>query len=207
MGVGNSSEKEILGRFLTGSEVGFEELVTRYESKIYSLCLNLTRNEADSEAVLSDVFCKALDELHTVCESNISLSNYLYRTTIELASEKDAVAHPELESSSHSRMMQVVSAALEDHYDESGDDEGLLRAAIHNLPYEYRAVYLLHEAMGVEMNDVMEILQVSELEARAFLHRARLMVCRYLQRFRGARTVVANLGSRTARRPATRVLI
>ena len=204
MSVVNSPDKEIINRFLTGSEVGFEELVSCYEKKIYSLCLSLTHNESDSEAVLSDVFCRALDEIGSVASQNISIANWLYRATVENAAAREQLREPS--DATKSAMEQILSSAVAQHYDETGDEEGLFRSAIQNLPYEYRTVYVLHEVVSVSLDDVMEILQLSELETRAYLHRARLMVCRYLQRFRPATAAMMNASIDSSKRPARIVL-
>src|SRR5262245_48126920 len=113
MGVVSSSEKEIIDRFLAGSDLGFEELVARYEKKIYSLCLGLSQSEAVSEAILTEVFCAALDELPRLARSGASLSSWLYQTAIELAAEREAVSHAELDTARLPNMYQVLAAAVE----------------------------------------------------------------------------------------------
>ncbi len=178
MGVVSSSEDELLSRFQSGFEFGFEELVSRFEGKLYNLCLGLTQCETQSEAVLSDVFCRALDEVQSVVESNMSITNWIFRAAVDEAAERERVRHPELERP------ETLIIEIENGREAKQDETALLRAAVQNLPYEYRVVYLLHDTMSFPVSTVSEILGVSEIETRAFLHRARLMVCRHLRRFR-----------------------
>lgn len=183
MGAVSSSDVELLARFDSGFDVGFEELVVRYEHKLYSLCLNLTRSEMEAEAILSEVFCAALDELPRLIEDRASISTWMYRMVVERAGEREQTRLPELDirfSPTHIEVLESGRAPIEQ------DDAELFRSAVQNLPYEYRVVYLLHESMELMLTQIRELLDLSELEARAFLHRARLMVCRHIRRFRGA---------------------
>ena len=108
----------------------------------------------------------------------MSITNWLYRAAIDEAADREQLRHPELERP------ETLIITITDGKEVKEDEPGLLRAAVQNLPYEYRVVYLLHDTMSLPVEEVSEILDVSELETRAFLHRARLMVCRHLRRFR-----------------------
>jgi RNA polymerase sigma-70 factor (ECF subfamily) len=207
MSVVSSSEKETLERLANGSEVGFEELVIQFERKIYSLCLSLLQNSAEAEFVLSEVFCRAFDELPEATENGIAPVIWLYRTAIEVAAERELLRHPEFDSSAGARMLEILSSAVEQHYDETGNEEGLFKTALSTLPYEYRAVYLLHESLGMTVSDITEILCVSELETRAFLHRARLMICRYLQKFRSSTGAAAHFTVASLKRNSAHELL
>jgi len=46
-----------------GNYSAFEELVNRYEKKIYRLGMNITGNREDAEDVLQDAFLKAFEHL------------------------------------------------------------------------------------------------------------------------------------------------
>ena len=182
MGGITSSDKELLERFQSGFDLGFEELVERYEHKLYSLCLSLTRSEVEAEAVLSQVFCSALDQLPQVIDDCKPVGSWLVRLTVECAAEREQSKLPDIDvkfSPTHIQILESGRDSVEQ------DETELFRSAVHNLPFEYRVVYLLHESMNLSLDQVSNVLGISEIEARAFLHRGRLMVCRHIRRFRG----------------------
>lgn len=181
MGVDSSSEKENAVRFESGLDSGFEELVARLEGKLYSLCLNLTHNDTETEEVMGRVYGRAIDEAQQLVEKNVSMVNWIFRSAIDEAAEQEKLRDLEFQGQ-ETLIMSVVEE--NETANTNGRDEELLQTAVRNLPYEYRAVYLLHDMVSFSIEDITSILEISDIEARAFLHRARVMVCRSLRRFR-----------------------
>ena len=56
-------EGQLVSEAKAGNYVAFEELVNRYEKKIYRLGMNITGNREDAEDVLQDAFLKAFEHL------------------------------------------------------------------------------------------------------------------------------------------------
>jgi len=181
MGVNGTSDKEMAVRFEAGLDSGFEELVARLEGKLYSLCLNLTQNDSETEDVMSRVYNKALDEAQTLVEKNVSIVNWIFRSAVDEAAEMEKLRDLEFQGQ-ETLLLSVV--AEDESVSAKCKDEELLQMAVRNLPYEYRAVYLLHDMVSFSVEEVGSILELSEIEVRAFLHRARVMICRSLKRFR-----------------------
>jgi RNA polymerase sigma-70 factor (ECF subfamily) len=50
------SDVEVVNQFKAGAVEAFEEIISRYESKVMSLALRFTRNQEDAEEVMQDVF-------------------------------------------------------------------------------------------------------------------------------------------------------
>ncbi|MGH9470890.1 MAG: sigma-70 family RNA polymerase sigma factor [Terriglobia bacterium] len=57
------SEWDLVQEAKAGNNEAFEELVNRYEKKIYRLALRLTGNQQDAEDVLQEAFLKAFEHL------------------------------------------------------------------------------------------------------------------------------------------------
>jgi RNA polymerase sigma factor (sigma-70 family) len=181
MGIGSSSGKDskldncsVVG----GSDLGFEELVSRYGREVYSLCLNLTQSPAESEQVVQEVFSHAFNEISVGASRVSCITQSIYRLAIEHVGEREKVKHPEL-----GRIQPEAGSYQSINRD---DDQmlAMVRAAVVKLPYEYRVVYILREMLAKSVADTAELLEISELEVRAFLHRARLIVCRDVQKQR-----------------------
>src|SRR6267143_258081 len=56
-------EGALVAEAKAGSYTAFEELVSRYEKKIYRLALNITGSPEDAEDVLQETFLKAFEHL------------------------------------------------------------------------------------------------------------------------------------------------
>ena len=54
----------------SGDLAAFEELVNRYEQKIFRLTMNITRNHEDAEDAMQDAFMKAYSHLNTFQEGS-----------------------------------------------------------------------------------------------------------------------------------------
>ncbi len=167
-----SLDRKSLEKFLAGSEAGFEELVVRYESSVFALCLFMTRSQDEAEELLSAVFCDAYRQW-PVQEGEFSVALWLYRRVIEGASQ------PRF----HSQSESIETLVLEVEGDlPLRSASGELMLAVRRLPYEYRAVLVLCDVLTLPIIQAAAALSISELEARAYLHRARLMAVRRLTR-------------------------
>lgn len=74
----------LIERFSHGDETAFEEIVSRYYSKIFGLAHNLLRNAADAEEIAQDTFIRAHRGLATF-RGDSSLATWLYRIALNLS--------------------------------------------------------------------------------------------------------------------------
>ena len=165
-----SSDRISLEKFLAGSETGFEELVVRYESSVFALCLFMTRSQDEAEELLSAVFCDAYRQW-PLQEGEFSIALWLYRRVIEGATQPRSFE----QSESLETLVLEVEGELPPR-----SATGELMLAVRRLPYEYRAVLVLCDVLTLPIAQAALALSISELEARAYLHRARLMAVRRL---------------------------
>jgi len=68
-------EGHLVSEAKAGNYSAFEELVNRYEKKIYRLGMNITGNREDAEDVLQEAFLKAFEHLPALRPSAIGRSN------------------------------------------------------------------------------------------------------------------------------------
>src|SRR4026209_548914 len=71
-------DQTLVERVRAGDARAFEELVSRYENKVYRLAIKLTRNEALAEEVLQEVFIKIYEKLDSF-RGESALSSWIYR--------------------------------------------------------------------------------------------------------------------------------
>ncbi len=184
------SDEELIHGFLQGSSAHFEQLVVRYETKVFSLAMRLTRNQEDAEEVLQDVFVTVYRKLEGF-EGKSRFSSWLYRVTANAAFMKlrkrkteRAVAVEDISAA----VVQSQRAEFErpeeaDHRLNSMELRTALSAAIEKLPDDYKAVFLLRDVDGLSNKEVGDILGLTIPAVKSRLHRSRLMLRRRLKRF------------------------
>lgn len=184
------SDLDLVKEVREGNQDSFEELLGRYNNKVYSLATRLTRNPEDAEEVLQDVFITVHRKIDSF-EGKSSFSSWLYRVTANAAfmklrkrrqhqsvSLEDLLGQPQLVNALRTSENTYVDA-------QSIRNEMLtaLELAISKLPDEYRPVFILRDVDGLTSKEVGKILDLTVPAVKSRLHRSRLMLRRRLARF------------------------
>lgn len=185
------SDLTLVEQFRNGSLLAFEELVGRYETKVFNLAMRFTRNQEDAEEVLQDVFTTLYKKLEGF-QGKSAFSSWLYRIIVnaafmKLRKRKQNVAMS-VEDLTPTTRQQVLEGDLSydsrsDTFTSSRELRDVLQAAINRLPLQYRAVFVLRDVDGLSNQEVGEILDLSIPAVKSRLHRSRLMLRRRLQRY------------------------
>lgn len=168
MGTGSTSGNETVK--VAGFDPGFEELISQCSGPVYRLCLNVSQSHSESERVLNDVFSQALTEIASLTSEQESLTRAMLRSAIARMAERE-----ELREGGTKTLPTLPGVA---------DLRATIGEILSTLPYEYRVVYALREVLDLSIPETAEVLGISEVEARAYLHRARLVVFREVRRRR-----------------------
>ena len=82
--VATATDEELVRKSKEDDERAFGELVSRYESKVYSLALRMVRNPEDAEDVLQDTFLRAYRGIKSF-QGASTFSTWIYRITANSA--------------------------------------------------------------------------------------------------------------------------
>jgi len=185
--------------------MGLETLMERYAARVYDLALDITRNKADAEEVVQDVFFSVVRKIDTF-EGRSALGTWVHRICINAALNKRRsrrlVLRPSMEHLSHLHPSRVrvggVSRASSDWTQQPDhrllrkEARAALRTALEGLPDHYRAVVLLRDVEELPSADVAKMLQESEPCIKSRLHRARLVLRERLEHYFSDRPVRLN---------------
>lgn len=183
------TDKELVKQFQKGSLDAFEEIVSRYETKLFNLALRFVRNQEDAEEVLQDVFTTIFRKIKSF-EGKSAFSSWMYRITVNAAfmklrkrKQRPAVSIEDLAPNIRQKFVdtQTDYAALTDSLAQSRELRDVLQVAISKLPDQYRAVFVLRDVDGLSNQETGEILQLSIPAVKSRLHRSRLMLRKKLQ--------------------------
>jgi RNA polymerase sigma-70 factor (ECF subfamily) len=166
-----------------GDSRAFDELVTRYQNKIYRLARRMTPTEEDAEDVLQEAFVKAYKSLKGF-KGESRFSTWLYRITVNLALMKlrkrkldtvpldqpietrDGVVQRDIEDSGMDPLEKLIAAESREILDE----------AVADLPAGHRAVFVLRDVEKLSTEDTARVLGITVPAVKSRLHRTRLML-------------------------------
>ncbi len=174
------ADEELVRRAQADEDRAFGELVSRYETKVFSLALKMVRNPEDAEDVLQDTFLRAYRGIKSF-KGNSTFSTWIYRITansalmrlrkrqlptvsIEDADERETPIN--IADWAPGPVEQLLSQELQRVMDE----------AIEALPAEFRQVFVLRDIEEMSNAETAEVLDLSVAAVKSRLHRARLRV-------------------------------
>ena len=161
-------------RAATGDVQAFERLYRAHAARVYSLTRRMAGpDEADS--LTQDVFVRAWQKLH-LFRGDSAFSTWLHRLAVNVVLEW-------MRSSRHERLRHhdpeavfAVTAGMHARPDVTLDYE----AALEHLPDGAREVFLMHDVEGHKHTEIAAMLGISVGTSKAQLHRARMLMRRFL---------------------------
>jgi len=187
----DSSDEALAARAAAGDDRAFEEIVARYERRVFRVACRLT-SETDAPDVLQNTFLQVYRNLPSF-RGESRFATWLYRIatnaalmvrrarTRKPAESLDAFMPRFDEHGMHADLpaqLQVASRA-----DELIDRQALVekaRAGIARLPDVYRDAFVLRDLEEMSTTDVAQVLGVEPATVRQRVHRARLLLRGYL---------------------------
>lgn len=194
---GKISDERLVEKAKLGDYSAFEELVARYQGRVYGLAYRLTRNTMDAEDALQDAFLQVFQKI-TDFRGESAFSSWLYKIALNAAfmklrkrqrqrEESFEEAMPKFrEDGSYAGMVAKFSISPEDEALKA-EAKGVIEEAIDKLPEEYKMVLLLRDVDGFSAPEASEMLGLSIPAIKSRLHRARLFVRQTLENYFKAR--------------------
>jgi len=182
----------LLKQTVEGDTAAFEELVSRYENKVYRLAIKLTRNETLAEEVMQEVFLRVYQKADTF-RGESAFSSWLYRVAANacFAKLKSERRHDHSDLDDDLPQMETGGIGV-DPWAETPDravlnDEAmrLINSAIEKLPEDFRVVLVLRDVEGLSNEEVATILDLSVPAVKSRLHRGRLAMRKKLAGYFG----------------------
>jgi len=203
----------LVERLRGGDAAALEGLIERHGSRVYRLACQITRNEADAQEVVQDVFLAVFRKIHTF-EGRAALGSWIYRVASNTALLKLRGRRADREVSLESQLPSFLPdghragepAHLNADWSQtpeadllSRETREILSRAIDGLPDSYRAVLVLRDIEGLSNEEVAEIVGDSVAAVKSRLHRARMVLREELTRHLGPRERVGHQGGRSPR--------
>jgi RNA polymerase sigma-70 factor (ECF subfamily) len=199
MGVLTLSDAELVRRAKSGDLAAFEELVNRYERRIWTLAKRMVQHREDAEDVTQETFLTALEHLDELRDEErfgawlVQIATrhafrvlerrkrFPTQSLDELTEKTDGdeegtIPHPEFIADWRENPEELLMRA---------ETRQLIEQALNELPEKYRLVFLLRDVEGLSVKEMAEALGISEANVKVRLLRARLQLREKLTRYFG----------------------
>lgn len=175
--------------------------MARFASRVYRLAFGITRNAADAEEIVQDVFLQIVQK-GAGFEGRAALGSWIYRITTNVSLNKRRGKRRELETSLDELLPRYRAdghrdgerAYLLTDWSETperellaGDARRILEAALDRLPDHYRAVLVLKDVEELSNDEVADIVGDTVGAIKTRLHRARMALREQLTQHLGER--------------------
>jgi RNA polymerase sigma-70 factor, ECF subfamily len=183
-------EHLLVGAAKRGDLTAFEELVNRYERKIFRLTRNITGNKEDAEDAMQDAFLKAYTNLE-----NFQGDSRFYTWLVRIAANEALMRLRKRKPGEFS--IDEPLAGEEEYLPRELDDWGpspeqryaqtemqeILAEAIEKLEPDFRIVFVLRDVEELSTEETAALLGLSITATKSRLLRARLKLRQKLNRF------------------------
>lgn len=180
-------DRELVHRAQKGDYSAFEGLVAKYERRLYSLALRMTRHRQDAEEVVQQTFVSVIEHIQGFREeasfytwlmriaTNHALALLRKRSSRAMATLREDRSNDSYEDVP---LPQFIAQWREtpDNVAQRRETSQLLSEALAALDEKYRMVFLLRDVEGLSTAETAETLGITEANAKVRLLRARLML-------------------------------
>ena len=164
------SDQELVEDFQRGNESSFNELVLRYQERIYWVARRFVQDHDNADDVVQDVFCRAYEGLGKF-RGESGIYTWLYRITVNLA--LNAVRRQRVRE--FFRIDEILDVKDEeglrpDEHLEKNEQKELIEQAVAQLPEKQKAVFILRYYDEMPYEEISKIMKttVGGLKANYF---------------------------------------
>lgn len=170
------TDEELINEVKAGNKEYFSEIIKRYNQKLFRIAAGYGILDDDRDEVLQLSYIAAYEKLNQF-RGEAKFSTWLIRIlineclmikrrkgkTINL-SEEEIVTIP---AGNHLNPQEAYMTK---------ERKELLESAIEKLPEKYKSVYILKEVEGMSIDEAAETLNISKINVKVRLHRAKNML-------------------------------
>jgi RNA polymerase sigma-70 factor (ECF subfamily) len=196
----STEDQLLLARAAAGDAGALEALMSRHAARVYRVAYGISRNAADAEEIVQDVFLQMVLK-GAAFEGRAALGTWLYRITTNIALNKRRGRRREVETPLDDVLPAFTAdghrvgeraylvtdwSGTPDRELLSGESRRILEEAIDCLPEHYRAVLILKDVEELSSEEVAEAVGDTVAAVKTRLHRARMAVRELVTRRLGA---------------------
>jgi RNA polymerase sigma-70 factor (ECF subfamily) len=184
-------ESDLVAKAREGDAAAFNQLVNRYERKIFRLAKHITQNDEDAEDVLQEAFLKAYEHLGDF-HGQSKFYTWLVRIAVNESlmklrkrkSDKTVPLDEPLDTGEDTVVREIAVWDENPEQKYSREELGeILDEAVQGLRPAFRTVFVLRDIEELSTEETAESLGISIPAVKSRLLRARLQLREKLTRF------------------------
>jgi RNA polymerase sigma-70 factor, ECF subfamily len=170
----------LIRRAQRGNEEALATLFQLHRSRVYSVCLSMTRNIAEAEDLTQDAFLQVFRSIGTF-RGDSAFSTWLHRVAVNTVLMKlrrrksPPVLSLDEPVSPDSPALWPELGKRDPNLSGATDRISLCRAT-QSLPAGCRKIFDLHEVQGYQHHEIAELLHCSIGNSKSQLHKAKLKI-------------------------------
>ena len=174
----DDSERSLVQRAQRGDQEAFATLFQLHKKRVYSVCLQMTKDVADAEDLTQEAFLQVFRNVNSF-RGDSAFSTWLYRIAVNTVLMKlrrrkapPLVSLDEPVSAESPSLRRDVGKA--DPRLSGAVDRIALRRAMQELPEGCRQIFALHEVEGYQHHEIAKMLDCSVGNSKSQLHKAKM---------------------------------
>ncbi len=182
------NDEELVKRVKNGDVDAFEEIIAKYEKRVFSLIYNVTKNENEIEDLAQEVFIKVYKNIDKF-QGKSSLYTWIYRITTNLCldyikkrreiiyiDEKIQYGDGEVD------IQLSTNEKLQDELYEEKELKEKLQKSIDKLPDKQKMMIILRDIKGLSYEEISKILEMKLGTVKSQINRARIKLKEILEK-------------------------
>ncbi len=176
------SDQDLITAVLAGDGAAFTALVQRHRPPLLEMACRILGQREEAEDVLQDVFLSVHTHLHRF-RGESKLSTWLYsialnrvRNQIRKRGKRHYFSIDAGSEESGNRRELPEKGPLVEEIVAQKRDAQFLRAAVENLPENFRPIFIMHYYQHLPLKEVAQRLEKPLGTIKVYLHRARKLV-------------------------------
>jgi len=186
-------DNELVERFKSGDRRAFDELVRRYQHRVFTLAMRWMGDEQIANEVSQDVFIALFRSLKNF-RGDAQLSTWIYRVVVnhcknrrQYRRRRKMTRHEPLEgdraTDDDAPKRQIAGdGPAPDASVHQSDAERLIREALDQMEEDQRVIIVLRDIEDLSYEEISELLELPRGTVKSRLHRARAQLARILNR-------------------------
>jgi RNA polymerase sigma-70 factor (ECF subfamily) len=172
------SDQQLIAECLQGQTQVFGDLVLRYQDRLYNMLAHTLGSGEDARDVAQETFVSAFQKLHTF-RGRSAFYSWLFRIALNCAvsrKRKNSRVPVSIEAVRDRSGLEPTDSHPENRpgYSlEASERQAAVRAALADLPEEFRSVLILKEMEDLKYDQIAEIVGCPIGTVRSRIHRAR----------------------------------
>ncbi|WP_067660056.1 RNA polymerase sigma factor [Nocardia harenae] len=175
-------EATLVGRARDGDVRAYEELVLRYQARMFRLAVRVLADRADAEDVVQEVFLTAWRRLDQLADET-AFVGWLYRMTTNRCLNVIRARRPRVELDPETAESPRTDTRPE-HAAQVNGQLGAVHAALATLTPEQRACWLLREVDGLSYEEIADAVGAGPAAVRGRIARARAQLSEVMKPWR-----------------------